>query len=79
MVEESKGSPDEELPLTLKFVEGEILEAQTEGKSFELAAKQHMMTKRVRIESIKELRQNTVDGSTLEVFFDTTGLTYKTA
>ena len=40
-----------------------------------------MGSKRVKIKSIKELRQKTDEGSTLEVIFDlkSSGLTYKTA
>lgn len=45
-----------------------------------MAARQHALSKRITIESIKQLRQNTQEGSTLEVIFNTQGLlTYKTA
>ena len=50
-----------------------------------MAARQHMISKRVRISSITQLRQNTELGSTLEVFFDLNDnngnqlISYKTA
>lgn len=35
-----------------------------------MAAKQYSLSKRLKINSIKELRQNTDEGSTLEIIFD---------
>ena len=53
-----------ELPLEM------IMEEYTGDKSertYEMAARQYMVSKEVEVHSIKELRQNTDEGSTLEV------------
>lgn len=46
-----------------------------------MSARHHIASRRVKIENIRELRQNTDDGSTLEVTFDLkdSGVEYKTA
>jgi hypothetical protein len=57
----------------------------SEAQNFEMAARQYASSHRVKISSIKELRQNTEEGSTLEILFDLKdeagqqALTYKTA
>ena len=60
-----------------------VVYGMTEGVkgNLEMTARHYQSSKRVKIHSIKELRQSTEDGSTLEVFFDLSGsgLSYKTA
>jgi sulfite reductase alpha subunit-like flavoprotein len=55
----------------LTFVDGPTEE--TDPKSLSMAARQLSISKRIHIASIKEVRQNTEEGSTLEVIFSLRG------
>lgn len=66
----------DEFPLKLIFDGTESL-----AENYDMASRQHMGSKRMKVSSNKELRQKTDEGSTLEVIFDLkgSGQTYKTA
>lgn len=73
-------NPDENLPL--QIVSEEFKDAAFLAKmGYEMSARQFEQTQRVKITSIKELRQLNDEGSTLEVTFDLSGtsLGYRTA
>ena len=79
-VSKKSSDPEDSLPLKMHPLDG-LTDSSKPEVSYEMSARHHILSKRVKIESITELRQEPESGSTLEVTFDIadSGLTYKTA
>mmetsp|Transcript_13213 Transcript_13213/g.20609 ORF Transcript_13213/g.20609 Transcript_13213/m.20609 type:complete len:97 (-) Transcript_13213:989-1279(-) len=68
------------MPLNLTYVTSPTAPEGT-TVDYDMAARQHQVSQRVPISTVSQLRQDTKEGSTLELFFDLSfsSLKYKTA
>ena len=64
-----------------KVVFGENANQSEAQPEYNMATKNYIKAKIIKVSSVKQLRQQLIDGSTLEVVFDLSGsgITYKTA
>lgn len=60
----------EGLALSIQLLDSDTIIPEDPSVNYEMAARQHLISKRVNITSIKQLRQDTGEGSTLEALFD---------
>lgn len=77
----SQVSSSKAMPLIVEVIPKDVEVKFDDATPLELASKQYLTGKNLRIKNIIELRQSTEGGSTLEITYDMkdSGLSYKTA